>query len=72
MNISSMEMTALILEEKDNSFKLSLRSRNKDILKIAESFQGGGHSLAAGAYVKNHNLKEIKHKVLSGLLKAMH
>ena len=71
MNISSMEMTALILEEKDNSFKLSLRSRNKTILKIAESFQGGGHSLAAGAYIKNHNLKEIKDKVLSGFLKAL-
>ena len=70
MNISSMEMTALILEEQTSSFKLSLRSRRKSILKVAESFNGGGHSLAAGAYVKGHSLQTIKNKVLSGLLKA--
>ena len=69
MSISSMEMTALILEGEGGSFKLSLRSRSKSILKIAESFEGGGHHLAAGAYIKNHTLSEIKSKVLSDFLK---
>ena len=71
MNISSMEMTALILEEQTGSFKLSLRSRRKSILEVAESFNGGGHKLAAGAYVTGQNLQETKNKVLSGLLKAL-
>ena len=71
MNVSSMEMTALILEQEKSSFKLSLRSRCKNILQVAESFNGGGHSLAAGAYVRNQNLREIKDKVLAGFLKAM-
>ena len=69
MNVSSMEMTVLILERDQSCFKLSLRSRSKSILKIAESFDGGGHNLAAGAYIKNHTLSEIKNKVLSDFLK---
>lgn len=71
MNIASMEMTALILEKSSGSFKLSLRSRKKSILSVAESFKGGGHSLAAGAYIKDKSLKEIKAQVLSGFLKAL-
>lgn len=69
MNISSMEVIALILEKGDSTFKLSLRSRKKSILKVAESFNGGGHHLAAGAYICNQSLQEIKDKIQKQLLK---
>lgn len=70
MNLSSMEIIALILEKGDNSFKLSLRSRKKSILKVAESFEGGGHHLAAGAYINNQSLQDIKKKTLKQLLEV--
>ena len=42
----------------------------KSILKVAESFKGGGHHLAAGATICNQNLKEIKAKALKRLLQV--
>lgn len=70
MNVSSIDMIALILEKEGNSFKLSLRSRRESILKVAESFKGGGHHLAAGAYIYDQNLQEIKDKILKQLLEV--
>lgn len=68
-DIDTIESTVLIVENKDGSFKLSLRSRNKNLLPLAENFGGGGHPHSAGAYIKDKNLKDIKNKVLSYLKK---
>lgn len=66
-NVDSIEATALLIENEDGSFKLSLRSRKKDILPLAKIFDGGGHHHSAGAYIKDSNLQDIKNKVISYL-----
>lgn len=66
-NVDSIESTALIIENEDGSFKLSLRSQKKDLLPLAKSFNGGGHRHSAGAYIKDSNLKDIKDKVIAYL-----
>ena len=66
-DVKTIESTALVIENEDGSFKLSLRSRTKDILPLAKGFGGGGHNHSAGAYIKSSNLKEIKEKVISYL-----
>ena len=68
-DVDSIESTALIIENEDGSFKLSLRSRKKDLLPLATDFNGGGHHHSAGAYIKEGHLKDIKNKVLSYLEK---
>ncbi len=53
MSIQSIQIGALLLQINKNAYKLSLRSRGHHIiLPIAESFGGGGHNFAAGAYIE--------------------
>ena len=67
--VNTIDSTALLIESEDGNFKLSLRSRNKNILPLAESFEGGGHTHSAGAYIQSKKLKEIKEAVISYLAK---
>jgi phosphoesterase RecJ-like protein len=47
--ISGVEAAALFVELPDGRVKVSLRSRGAvDVCKIAEKFDGGGHTMAAG------------------------
>jgi bifunctional oligoribonuclease and PAP phosphatase NrnA len=47
--ISSVEVAALFVEQKDNKFRCSLRSKaDVDVAKIAADLGGGGHKSAAG------------------------
>ena len=48
MTIGAVEVTAAIMESKENAYKISLRSKNIDVSEIAKSFGGGGHKNAAG------------------------
>ncbi len=68
-DVHTVESTALVIENGNGSFKLSLRSRKKDLLPLAQAFGGGGHRHSAGAYIKNSSLKDIKSKVISYLKK---
>lgn len=53
MNIESVEAAALLREDAPGVFKLSLRSKGSvQVLPLAESFGGGGHPFAAGAYLR--------------------
>ena len=65
MNVSTMQIAVLILERKANCFKLSIRSREKNILPFARSLGGGGHNLSAGAYLQGVSYKQIKDKFIS-------
>ncbi len=51
MNIRSVEIGALLREDAPGEYKLSLRSKRAPVLALAESFGGGGHPFAAGAYL---------------------
>lgn len=59
-SINSVEVT-ILLKEKEDEIKISLRSKAKvDVRKIAESIGGGGHIRASGASVKGKSLEEVK------------
>ncbi|WP_236619706.1 bifunctional oligoribonuclease/PAP phosphatase NrnA [Lebetimonas sp. JS085] len=60
-NIASVEIACLLREE-DEGIKISLRSKDyADVSKIAVKYGGGGHIRAAGATIKEFDLKKIKH-----------
>lgn len=48
----STEIAMALKETSNGSTKISLRSKNIDISKIAEFFGGGGHRLAAGCIIE--------------------
>ncbi|MCZ0933004.1 MAG: DHH family phosphoesterase [Oligoflexia bacterium] len=68
-DVETIDSTALLIENEEGNFKLSLRSRSKNLLPLAESFDGGGHAHSAGAYIQSKKLKEIKEAVISYLAK---
>ncbi len=62
MNIESLQAAALFREDKEDEYKISLRSKGHlEVLSIAEKIGGGGHVHAAGAYCKGSysTLKEL-------------
>ena len=66
-DVKSIEATILVIENKDGSLKLSLRSRKKDLLPLVKTFNGGGHCHSAGAYIQGMDLKGVKKRALSYL-----
>lgn len=58
---------AVIFYRKDDGFKISMRSKNKkySVAKIARSLNGGGHELAAGAFIKTDSISEAENALLS-------
>lgn len=71
MNIESLEASVTFREDAKNEYKLSLRSKGKlEVLSIAESFGGGGHTHASGAFVKGIYV-DLKEKVVKALTKKI-
>lgn len=67
MNIGSIEVAALLREDGPNTYKLSLRSRGSvEVLGLAESFGGGGHRYASGAYLIGR-FDDLRGRILQGL-----
>lgn len=58
---------AVIFYRKDDGFKISMRSKNKkySVAKIARLLNGGGHELAAGAFIKTESISEAENTLLS-------
>jgi phosphoesterase RecJ-like protein len=48
INIDGVDIGAILLESKNRTFKISLRSKKADVCKIAAEFGGGGHIHASG------------------------
>jgi phosphoesterase RecJ-like protein len=65
-SLVSVEFSFLILEEKNGTFKISLRSKpnSVDVSKIAFKFGGGGHYVAAGFESEILDTKELVSKIL--------
>lgn len=57
---------AAVIYKKGDGFKISLRSKQKDISvgEIAREFGGGGHEMAAGAFIKAKTIEEAEEKLL--------
>lgn len=51
INIENVLIGCCILESKEKCFKISLRSRDKDVSSICGHFGGGGHMYAAGCKI---------------------
>jgi len=51
-SLATVEIACMLREEEDG-IKISLRSKNVDVSKIAQKFGGGGHIRASGAMFKN-------------------
>jgi len=58
------EVVVYIRETGKNTYRVSLRSDHRDVQKIAEHFDGGGHILASGFRVKM-KLTDLKSELLS-------
>jgi phosphoesterase RecJ-like protein len=70
MSIDEVEI-AVLFKEGDEGTKVSLRSKfDYDVRKLAELFGGGGHTKAAGLYLKKP-IEEAKLIVLSTIEKGM-
>lgn len=69
--VEGVEVALLFIEQKDNAVKVSFRSRARiDIDKIAESFGGGGHRLAAGATVSG-SMESVRNQVLTAIQQTL-
>jgi phosphoesterase RecJ-like protein len=68
MNIETVQVATLMREDMPGVFKLSLRSKGVfPVLPLAERLGGGGHTFAAGAYVKRE-ARELREFILGELL----
>jgi phosphoesterase RecJ-like protein len=61
------DVAALVKQQRDGRFKVSMRSRgDHDVEKVASAFGGGGHRLAAG-YTSKHGLAETVERLRAAL-----
>lgn len=61
------DVAAVVKQQRDGRFKVSLRSRGgHDVGAIAKAFGGGGHRLAAG-YTSRHGLAETVERLITAL-----
>ena len=71
MNVESLEAAALLREDAEGKYKLSLRSQGRlPVLPVAESLGGGGHRFAAGAYLIGDRDK-LRDEILRQLAEAL-
>ena len=67
-SIKGVEVSFMISEINQNKFRINFRSRGKYIINdIAQSFNGGGHKLAAGATVENTTIDKLENKIFKML-----
>jgi len=65
MNIETIEVGAVIRENNDGTFKVSLRSKGPvEVNSLAESLDGGGHVFSAGASIKSSG-SDLKAKIIN-------
>jgi phosphoesterase RecJ-like protein len=72
LKVKDSQVSLLIMELDDGSFKLSFRSRNDlDCNKVAGLFSGGGHKRAAGATLKLP-FEETKKQAIKAIENALY
>ena len=71
-SIENVEVSFLIIEQLDGSYRISFRSKGKySINDVAGTLGGGGHAFAAGSKVSNSNVLEIEEKIVNLLKEKM-
>ena len=61
----------IVLKERDEGWKASMRSNNVNVQKICGLFGGGGHIRAAGCTLKNMTAQEAKEKIKAAATEAL-
>lgn len=70
-NIEGVEVSIFIREDKDGTYKISFRSNAYvDVAEVAEVFDGGGHSRAAGCSIAD-SLENVIKKLIKETTKAL-
>jgi phosphoesterase RecJ-like protein len=70
-SVEGVEVALLFIEQQGNAVKVSFRSRSRiDVDRIAESFGGGGHRLAAGATVPG-SMNDVRARVLETVRQSL-
>jgi phosphoesterase RecJ-like protein len=64
LELPTVKMSILFVEKNNADIKVSLRSFENDVLKIALKYGGGGHTVRAGCDFKNSDIDKIKEKIL--------
>ena len=54
----------MILEEKEGGYKVSLRSKDINVAKIALEYDGGGHKTAAGFEVGMCDPQQLRDEIV--------
>ncbi|MFW6008075.1 MAG: DHH family phosphoesterase [archaeon] len=62
--VNDVEIAYLFLVS-NNQIRVKGRSKNVDISKIMEKFNGGGHKNASGAIIYSNNIYDTTHRVIS-------
>jgi bifunctional oligoribonuclease and PAP phosphatase NrnA len=63
---------AILLTEKSEGIKISLRSKEiVDVRKIAEKFGGGGHIRAAGGFIENKTILDAEQLIINEIKKEL-
>jgi phosphoesterase RecJ-like protein len=71
LEIAGTEVAVILVEQLRGGFKISFRSRSDmDCSEVAETFSGGGHRAAAGAFVEG-DFAEVQKRVLDAVRDAM-
>ena len=68
--IDGVDVAIVVKYVEDNVSRISMRSKNTDVSRVAMEFQGGGHVKAAGCTMKA-SLAEAKQRIVSSVVKAM-
>ncbi|MCH5199847.1 MAG: bifunctional oligoribonuclease/PAP phosphatase NrnA [Oscillospiraceae bacterium] len=61
----------IVLKEREDGWKASMRSNNVNVQEICGLFGGGGHIRAAGCSLKNMRLQQAKEKVVAAATEAL-
>tara|TARA_B100000609_G_scaffold167014_1_gene140122 strand:+ start:48 stop:1055 length:1008 start_codon:yes stop_codon:yes gene_type:complete len=65
-SIQNIEISFLITEQKDGSFRVNFRSKGLYVINdIASKLGGGGHEFAAGCRISNSSAVVIENKILN-------
>lgn len=65
-NLATVELAIFIIELEDESYKISLRSKNTlDVSLLAEAFGGGGHKNSSGFEHKQEDIDRVIEQIIN-------
>ena len=68
--ILGVDVAVMVKEVEPTTIRISMRSKNTDVSKIAALFSGGGHKRAAGCTI-NKTILEAKNSIIDAIINEM-